>query len=502
VGDVVTITHSTPGWTAKEFRIVSMALKGNDEVVVTAIEYDVSVYDFGVIGAADLTPNTNLPDVTTALPPTGLQVTDSLYYTATGKGVQTKADVSWTAPADAFVSSYDVEYKLSADPDWIYVGNTRSTSITVYDLAAGLYDFRVRSVNTVLVQSAWASIVNKQLAGLTVAPADITGFVLRPLEGQAHLQWDRATDLDVLHGGFIKIRYVNLQTGATWDAGIDIGPALAGSSTNAVLPLAPGTYMAKAIDSTGNVSVNAALAVTNVPSILAMNYVESTDECAAGFLGSKTNMTVTDGVLNLDDGHLTGTYEFADHIDLGAVYGARVWSDFSASSFQRSDLIDDRGAMMDTWPTFDGTPSEGTRAVLYVRTTEDDPDVAPVWTSWAPFLIADYKARAFEFKVEVASNDLNYGLSITALAVTIDMPDRTERGNNVTVPAIGLAVVFAKPFHTTPAIGITVNNLVTGNYYVMSAKSRAGFTINCYNAAAAGIEKNIDWIAVGHGGEE
>lgn len=502
VGDVVTITHTTPGWTAKEFRIISMALKGNDEVTVQAIEYDVTVYDFGVIAAADATPNTNLPDPSIALPPTGLGVVDTLYYTATGKGVQTRADVTWVAPLDTFIISYDVQFKLAADPDWIYAGNTKITSMTIYDLAAGLYDFRVRSVNAILVSSVWTTLNNKQLAGLTVVPADITGFVLRPLEGQAHLQWDRATDLDVLHGGFIKIRYANLQSGASWDGGIDVGPALAGSSTTAVLPLAPGTYMAKAIDSTGNYSANAVLAVTNVPSILAMNFIELMDEQADGFLGVKTDMTVNAGALELDSGHLTGSYEFATYLDLGGVYGARIWSDFAASSFERSDLIDDRVTTMDTWANFDGTPSEGVSAQLYIRTTEDDPGGAPVWTDWAPFLIADYKARAFEFKVEVVTDDLNYGMSITALSTTVDMADRTERASDVTVTVAGLSLIYAKPFHTAPAIGITMNDMATGDYYVLSAKSRTGFTINCYDSGDLSIERTIDWIAAGYGGEE
>ncbi len=62
VGDVVDMTHATPGWTSKEFRVLRMSLMNNDEIRMTVREYDATVYDFGSILDYDATPNTNLPD--------------------------------------------------------------------------------------------------------------------------------------------------------------------------------------------------------------------------------------------------------------------------------------------------------------------------------------------------------------------------------------------------------------------------------------------------------
>jgi hypothetical protein len=568
VGDVVPITHSTPGWTAKEFRIIRMALRNDDEVEVTAIEYDATVYDFGTISAVDATPNTNLPDMTATAAPVNLQASEELYYTATGKGVQVRANLTWQPSPDAFVTAYDVEYKLSTDTEWTFATTTKARAAAIYDLAAARYDFRVRAVNTMGVASSWTVLANVLLAGLTTPPADIEGLFLRPLEGQAHLQWDRAAELDVLHGGYIKVRYANLQSGATWEGGQDIGPALAGSSTNAVLPLMPGTYMVKAVDSTGNYSVNAAAVVTNVPSILAMNYVDSLDEAAGGFTGDKTHLVVDGVTLKLDvepfeidqeDGDAiltevcsvrwrmttesgddlttedgaelqqeeyevpygaggdtiyndewagsdtvwaTGTYLFSSGIDLGGVYVSRVWSDFQFSGYQINDLIDNRSLTADDWQNWDGEAVEYTGATLYVRTTLDDPAGSPTWTGWAPFTIADYKARAYEFKVEAYTRNPNCSVAITALEVTIDMPDRTERGNNVAVADTGLTVAFGKPFKETPAIGVTVNNMAAGDYYALSAQTRTGFTVNIYDSLGGGVARKIDWMAAGYGGEE
>jgi predicted phage tail protein len=49
VGDVVPITHSTPGWSAKLFRIMQIEIKDNDEVYVVAREYSASVYTQAVL---------------------------------------------------------------------------------------------------------------------------------------------------------------------------------------------------------------------------------------------------------------------------------------------------------------------------------------------------------------------------------------------------------------------------------------------------------------------
>jgi len=58
--------------------------------------------------------------------------------------------------------------------------------------------------------------------------------------------------------------------------------------------------MVKAVDSMGNYSTNAATVITNVPSILSMNFITSQDEATGGFLGTKTHLVIDGVVLKLD----------------------------------------------------------------------------------------------------------------------------------------------------------------------------------------------------------
>ena len=105
----------------------------------------------------DPAPNTNLPDPFTVLPPASLVVAESIYVTRTGDGVKAMATLTWGASLDPFVREYQVEYRLASGPDYGVAGRTTLLSMELFDLAPGLYDFRVQAVNQIGVASVYAS---------------------------------------------------------------------------------------------------------------------------------------------------------------------------------------------------------------------------------------------------------------------------------------------------------------------------------------------------------
>ncbi len=79
VGDVVPITESGYGWLAKPFRILQIELFSSDEVQITCIEYDDSIYNVSSIPQARTYPATQLPDpftISRQIPPvvSGLEI--------------------------------------------------------------------------------------------------------------------------------------------------------------------------------------------------------------------------------------------------------------------------------------------------------------------------------------------------------------------------------------------------------------------------------------------
>jgi hypothetical protein len=349
------------------------------------------------------------------------------------------------------------------------------------------------------VSSAYTTLSNVTVNGLTTPPVDVDSLSLIALSGNAHITWDLATDLDVRVGGKVRFRHSNLTSGATWESSTDIGSAVAGHNTTAVLPLLAGTYMAKFVDSTGNESVGTtSFSITTVPNISTMNYVATSTQHPS-FTGTKTNMIVADSILKFEADTLfdsftglmdtwtlldayggldkTGTYEFDTYIDLGSTYTSRATASVAFAAFTMGDYIDDRTTLMDTWSDFDNIPSD-VNLDLYVATTTDDPTGTPTWTAWAKFTVADYSARAYKFKIICTSTDVLHQINVTELSVQVDMPDRVQGVRGLTSLTSGaLSVVYPAAFKIVPSLGVTFTDLDSNDILEITNETSTGFDV-------------------------
>jgi len=110
VGDVVTITHSTPAWTAKEFLVRSISLNANGTCSLSCIEHNDAIYAWETIGIPAEAPNTNLPDIKDVTAPIGLSVEENVYSSIVSSGVRIAVQLEWTS-SGIFTTNHDVEYK-------------------------------------------------------------------------------------------------------------------------------------------------------------------------------------------------------------------------------------------------------------------------------------------------------------------------------------------------------------------------------------------------------
>jgi hypothetical protein len=504
VGDVVPITHSTPGWTAKKFRILNMVLKNNDEVTVTAREYADAVYNFGTISASDTAPNTNLPDFTTAVPPIDIETAEEFYNT--GSDFLSKVILSWNPPPDAFVAEYDVEYKLSSGSAWTRWMTTKARSAIITNLASGQYDFRVRSVNTMMVSSAWAT-VSRYIFGKLAPPASISDIWAEAAQGGLKLTWTPVTDIDLSH---YKIRWTSDLISGAWSNSLDVG--IAKTSTITIPVARDGRYLVKAVDTSGNESAAAVAVDTTIPAVLAWN-VKETQVQEPVWAGTLNGMVVVDGKLEMDSDMsfdaiadfdavsnvdyqgsvaAAGTYDTAA-IDLGSVQTARCSIE---TMFQVNSLDDDWDDILDidAVDNWDGVDNTNAGVIPQIALSQD----GAAWGSWQNFIAGDYTARAFKARLQCYSTDNRSHVSISNAVFIVDMPDREESAGDVTCPAGGLSVAFATPFMAIPRIGITAQGLQTGDYYALTNKSVSGFDIIFKNAEGSGVQRTLDYSARGY----
>ena len=167
IGDVVFISLESLGWNTlnsnqgKKFKIMKLAIKNDDEVKITAREYDDDVYNFGVISAEDTAPNTNLPDFATVEKPTIGTISEKLI--AIPPTLFNRLTINWTQPKNSSVESYEIginklnTVRLSDKSSFDFEGRTINESFTVDKLEAGQYFVSVRAKNRLGVFSDFAT---------------------------------------------------------------------------------------------------------------------------------------------------------------------------------------------------------------------------------------------------------------------------------------------------------------------------------------------------------
>ncbi|MCP3022311.1 phage tail protein [Cupriavidus basilensis] len=551
----VKLTLAKFGWTNKVFRVMSWKMSADGGIDLVLNEEAAAVYDWNMGNATtvDPAPDTNLPNpfLVENLGQIRLESgTDQLILSQSGV-VTSRMLASWEGVQEvSLVQSgwVELQYKRADQSEWTGVPQlpASATFAHVSPVEDGApYVVRGRVVSRIGVRSReWTYSPVHTVVGKLSPPANLTGLSMTVLNGFANLTWDVATDLDVRNGGQARIRHTTDMETPTWGSAIDIGGYISGAANSAQLPLLEGVYLAKWIDSTGHESPTAAEVMTTAPSLVDLNVVATITEHPT-FAGGKDGI-VLDRALNgikligrglIDDqGQIdasglwddqpkidslgpidtvvgsggwglidslggivaSGTYTFSNAFDLGTVEKSRLTAAIDALSFDTGDLIDFRTDPMDKWQSFDGDRVSDTAVSLYLRTTRDDPAGSPAWSTWQRFSMGDYEARAFQWKVDLESNSPTHNVVVTGLAVTVDMPDRRELVHDAVSPAGPMTITFQRPFRAMPFIGVTAQNMVEGDYFQISGKTLAGYTLQFFNKAGASISRRFDAEAVSY----
>ena len=91
--------------------------------------------------------------------------------------------------------------------------------------------------------------------------------------------------------------------------------------------------------------------------------------------------------------------------------------------------------------------------------------------------------------------------AISQLVATIDMPDRTIASDDVAsgTASGGKAVSFSPAFKSLEGLGISADNLATGDFYEIVSKSETGFTIRFKNSSGSVVDRTFGFVAKGFG---
>ena len=552
IGDIVNITHATPSFSAKPFRVQNLTLNSDHTVSLQLSEHQDSFYTFGTQQEVADIPDTNLPNPFTVQPPASITLTDELVEYADGI-VITRLLISIGASPDKFVDNYEVQIKQTLDVD----GNSVSDSfrevavgkileyqhLNVIDGAT--YQVRVRAVNTIGSKSTFISVTQAIVGGVE-PPSDVEDFAVE-LHGQDHLKltWTPPTansDLDI---SFYEIRYQNVVSGANWINSTNLLRCPRRKCDNAVVPARVGSYLIKAIDKNGNSSAEANIVSTNISGIHAYQQVASFSETPNIFsaleqmdtsfpLAVKIDET-GDTVLTLDtvtdfddtignfdspsgDFELGGAdstsnpnftainrdakgfYNFSNSLSLTQVYDGNVEPTITLDAENPYDLFDSgRGALLfeSAKAPFDGT--EQLHAFHRVQIATSISSLSDCTTFSDISQSATFKFKFAKFRLKLTNDDNQTSSNVKQIDVKLNMEDRTFAENDVATSSGSKNITYTNPFYAVPAIGISAQNMGTGDFFTISSKTVNGFTIAFKNSSGGAVDRTFDYIAKGYG---
>ena len=515
---------------AQKFRVI--AIEEQDEVnyTISALSYVPEKYAFIEDGTA--LPTRTVSILNQPVDPPNNVIANEKIVVINNQAVA-KLIISWQPITG--VTQYQVNYRFNN-------GNYTSQTVSrpdyeIFNTEKGVYEIQIFAYNAALEISATSSDLTFNAVGKTAVPANVSNLTAEPISDKLiRLRWDLSTDVDVTHGGRVYVRHSTKTDGSgTFSNAVDLIEALAGNTTEATVPRLEGEYLLRFADDSGILSTSSTSIILDLPdtqgSLLAQTRREDTD--SPQFQGTKTNVaydatttslnlvgggnfddiTDFDAVSSLDDfGGIVplGTYDFATTLDLGGVFSVDLQRHFLTEGFLPSNLLDARG-LIDDYTDFDGTEATAVNAELLVRTTQTDPSGSPTYTAFQTFANGTYKARGLQFRAKLTSSDPAQDIKVTQLGYTATFQRRTEQSATAISSGAGAkAITFDKAFFTgtaslnganssLPSIGITGQNMASGDYFEVSGISGTGFTVHFKNSSNASISRNFNYVAVGFG---
>jgi len=552
VGDLVNITHATPSFSAKPFRVQGMTINSDHTINLVLSEHQDSFYTFGTQQEVATIPDTTLPNPFSVQPPASLTLSDELVEYADGI-VITRLLITVGVSPDQFVDNYEIQIKQTLDPD----GNAVSDSFR--EIAVGkileyqhlnvidgaTYQVRVRAVNTIGSKSTFISTTRAIVGGVD-APSNVEDFGVE-LHGQDHLKltWtppSANSDLDI---SFYEIRFQDVTTGANWLNSTNLVRCPRRKCDNAIVPARVGSYLIKAVDKNGNSSAEATIVTTNISGIQAYkqistftetpNIFTAQDQMDTSFplavkidpsgdiiLSLDTVTNFDDTVGNFDsvvgDFELGGTdttsnpnfnnsnrdakgfYNFTNSLSLTQTYDGNIEPSITLDAENPYDLFDSgRGSLLfdEAKAPFDGT--EQLHAFHRVQIATSTTSLADCTSFQDVTQSATFKFKFAKFRLKLSNDDAQTSSNVKQISIKLNMEERTFAESNLATSSGSKTVTFTNPFFEVPALGISAQNMATGDVFTISSKTVNGFNIAFANSSGVAVDRTFDYIAKGFG---
>jgi len=538
IADIVAITHSSLGFSAKNFRVVAMTFNEDYTVNLSLVEHQDSHYTWASKTVVASTPSTSLPNPFSVTAPASVTLTDELVEYSDGV-VLTRLNILVGSSTDQFVQYYQVEAKQSTESDYKILGKGTQLNYEMLNVVDGKdYNVRVKSINALGVSSTYTS-ATRTVIGATATPADVSTLSVSMIGSDSmQLQWTPVADLDV---SYYSIRYQDVTSGASWNASTNLTQVVRRKSNSVTINARQGAFLIKAVDKLGNESDNETIIYSNISGLEHYSAPISTineetawggtfdGDCVKGMNSDDEEIATLDTISQFDDtvGNFdsaegdfdlggtdntsnptyyaaniesSGVYIGGNTITLDAIYDATFQTTINMIANDLYDLFDSgRGASAfdDAPGPFDG--SSGTQCNAFLQAGSSTSSLGAISDYSDISQQATIKGRYFKFRLKLTSDDNKARPEVSKMQIKLVLEKRFESEEDVASGAGAKAITYDNAFYASPAVGIAAQNMATGDFYAITSKTKTGFTITFYNSSGSAQNRTFDYVAKGFG---
>lgn len=377
------------------------------------------------------------------------------------------------------------------------MGSTESRQFTWTAALSETWDIELRPFN-LLGQVGGKARIRYAVQGLSVPPPDVAQFTIA---GDV-LGWS-AVDVVDLAGYKIRFQYGQ---NTWWGTAADLHDGLITEMPYTLVnrPAGPVTLLIKAVDTTGNESVNATAILTDLGDPLVDNIVMDWPQHPT-WPGTKTRCSVVDGVLKADAvdalyGEATAPFYGADGAEfysasqsVGMVYEFAVLSAM-AGRITLAHSITAAGYVieyqLDNSSAFFGSDADafyGDSAALFY----ESPSAWTVWPGWLDI------SGAQEVRFRISTQGGPGVETINTLSVRLDVPDVTLTFDDLPIAVGGTRLAVPAGLSSIKNVKLTVQGTAAGGIsarYTDKQNLTLGPLVTVHNADGTQVTGLIDAV--------
>ena len=503
VGDIVTLTHSTPAWTAKPFRVMQLVDDEIGERTIIGKEYNSSLYDdrsdtgiqlfnYGTPGSPfDVPPNVSALTLTED----GLLQKDGVFVD--------RILAQWTEPTDqTFVRGYEVSWTEDGGPSKVQTGVDRGTNKVLLPGAkvGSTYVIKVVTISMAGVRSSGVT-ATITTTGKNSFPSDVTGFAVAFAGDHLHFSWIEPPDVDIW--GY------EIREGPSWNTGVVIATKIATTSYD-LFAFSAGTrvYWIKAIDTAGNYSLNATSASITITAVPQANVVLTYNDFLEGPAGALSGEAMVKWTKSYSNGYFrravglrtatrwaTKTGTWAQALTAGDKFNTPI----TTLTGQYISGIVDISAVLSIQITLNLKIANVSGGVLLVEIRTSNDNVT--WNPYQNFTPGRYNGRYFQFRLTLSTTNSLYDIELYDFEAVFDADDLIQSGAGVSIASGGTTITFPIPFNASPSlisIVVTPQSSLIAEV-VSGSKTKTSFQCKVKDPATLVYTTGVvDWYAKGY----